>query len=83
MASERAEQTVITVPSVSGEEAARAIDLVEELKAKHGLSTADLDQLFGAVVAIYIRERLVHGDRQPSYCGFAGLCGTEGGEQGS
>jgi hypothetical protein len=61
-------RTTIAVPEVSGEEAAQATDLVQSLVDRYGISTTDVDGLFNAMVAVYIRARMVHGDRQPTFC---------------
>lgn len=62
------EEISISVPKVSGQEVAEATDLVEHLVDKYGIPTVDADALFNAMVAIYIRQRDVYGDRQPSMC---------------
>jgi hypothetical protein len=71
----------IKVPEVSGEEAADATDLVEHLVEKYKISTVDADALFNAMVSIYIRGRMVYGDRQPTVCSLATFCGPQGGEE--
>lgn len=70
----------ITVPAVGGTEATEATDLVESLAEKYGISTRDTDALFNAMVAVYIRGRMVYGDRSPAMCSF-GACVT--GDDGS
>jgi hypothetical protein len=71
------EKISIDVPAVTGEEAAEAIDLVEHLVEKYGITPVDADAIFNGMVAIYIRQRAVHGDRQPSYCPFGTSCEPE------
>jgi hypothetical protein len=70
--SESSSTVTIPVPSVSGEEAAAATDLVERLVDKYHLSADDTDALFGGMVAIFVRSRMVYGDRQPTVCSLAG-----------
>lgn len=60
--------TRISVPAVSGEDAAQATDLVEEIASRYGISDADLDALFNAFVAIYLRKRIVHPDGMAPPC---------------
>lgn len=69
------EIVTITVPKVSGEEALAATDLVEEILRRNALSVADGDALFAAMVAIYIRTRMVYGDKKPEICSLS--CATE------
>jgi len=69
-----AERVTIDVPHVSGSRAEESSELVERLVDQYGLSAQDTNSLFNAMVAIYIRGRMVFGDRQPSVCGFAAAC---------
>lgn len=65
----------IDVPEVSGEEVGEAIDMVEQLVDKYGINPVDADALFNGMVAIYIRQRTVFRDREPSTCSLAD-CGV-------
>ncbi len=65
------ETVSIHVPAVSGQEAASATDLVERLVEKYHLSADDADALFAAVATIFVRNRMVYGDRPPTGCAFA------------
>ena len=71
----------ISVPSVSGEEAAVATDLIEHLLEKYKISMVDADALTNAMAAIYIRGRIVHKDRPPSRCSFAGCLAEDDAER--
>ena len=71
----------ISVPEVSGKEAAAATDLVEHLVEKYKISTVDADALFNAMVSIFIRGRMVYGDRQPTVCSLATFCSPQGGDE--
>lgn len=64
----------ITVPSVSGTAAAAATDLIEELVARYTIAATDADALFEACVSVYVRGRMVQGDRPPSVCSLATSC---------
>ena len=66
----------ISVPEVSGEDAASAIDLVDDLIKRYSINRVDADALFNGMVAIYIRQRLAQGDRPPARCSFA-ECGGD------
>ncbi len=70
-------QIQITVPSISGVEAAEAVDRVEEICARYGVRPADADALFSAMVTVYLRQVQTHGDRPPSACTL-GTCGLPG-----
>ena len=61
-------RVTIEVPRVSGDRAEESTELVERLVKQYGLSTRDTDALFNAMVAIYIRGRMVYGDREPGGC---------------
>ena len=65
------ERVSIDVPRVTGTQAEESSDLVERMTQKYALSEDDTNALFNAVVAIYIRGRMVYGDRQPSVCSFS------------
>jgi hypothetical protein len=78
---EPSDRVDITVPEVSGKEAADATDLVEHLVEKYKISTVDADALFNAMVSIFIRGRMVYGDRQPAVCSLATSCSPQGGEE--
>jgi len=62
------ETIMICVPGVGGDEVGQAIDLVEHLVEKYHISQVDADALFNSMVAIYVRQRAVYGDRQPATC---------------
>ncbi len=68
------ERVTIEVPRVTGDQAGDCSELVERLVDKYDMSTADTDALFNAMVAIYIRGRMVYGDRQPSVCSLGAAC---------
>lgn len=55
----------ITVPAVTGEDVASAVDMVDDLVKKYGISQVDADALFGAMVTMYVRERAIRGDSPP------------------
>ena len=76
MADKKSERVSIEVPAVSGEEVGNAIDLVEDLLRKYGIDAVDADALFNGMVAIYLRQRAVYGDRQPTQCSFAVCVGA-------
>jgi len=61
----------ITVPAVDGAAVGDAMDLVEQVVERYEINPVDADALFNAMVAIYIRQRAVYGDRPPSVCSFA------------
>ncbi len=63
----------ITVPNITGEEADKATDRVEQLVDQYTLSPADTDALFQAMVTVFIRGRMIYGDRKPSICSCAGM----------
>ena len=65
------ERVSIDVPKVTGSQAEESSDVLEQLVAKYQLSDEDSGALFNAIVALYIRGRMVYGDRQPSVCGVA------------
>ena len=69
----------ITVPRVTGEQVDQATDMVEQLIEKYSLSQADADALFESMVMVFIRTRMIYGDRKPSICSMAGM--EEGGSQ--
>jgi hypothetical protein len=71
------EIVTITVPSVSGTDAATATDLVEDLVQRYEITAVDADALFNACVSIYVRGRMVYGDRPPSVCSLATFCSSE------
>lgn len=64
-------ETTITVPAVSGEEVAQATDLIEELAGRYGISDADLNVLFNAFVAVFVRNRIVYAEGQAPPCDCA------------
>ena len=71
--SEVKETVTITVPQVDGTAAAEATDLLEHLVERYKISGEDADALFNACVAIYVRGRVVTGDRGPTpHCSAAG-----------
>jgi hypothetical protein len=78
---EPSELTTIRVHQVSGQEAAEATDLVEHLIEKYTLTPLDTDALFNAMVAIFIRARMIYGDRQPSSCSLSDVLGREPGSE--
>ncbi len=80
MTPEEERPITITVPKITGEEADKATDLVEQLVDQYTLSPADTDALFQAMVTVFIRDRMIYGDRKPSVCSFAGM--HEGGSEG-
>lgn len=55
----------IEVPRVSGDRAEQASEMVERLVEQYSLGTRDTNDLFNAMVAIYIRGRMVHGLHEP------------------
>ena len=65
----------INVPDVGGAEVGAAIDMVEQLVEKYGISPVDADALFNGMVAIYIRQRVVFRDRAPAVCSLAECMG--------
>jgi len=76
MAEQPTKETVsIDVPEVSGPEVGAAVDMVEHLVEKYGISAVDADALFNGMVAIYIRQRVVFGDRAPATCSLADCMG--------
>ncbi len=62
----------LQVPEVTGEEAENYSDLVESLAEKYSINDTDLDAMFNAFVALYIRNRMIYGDDGPTVCGAAG-----------
>jgi len=75
--SDAQETTTITVPEVGGTAAAEATDLLEHLVERYKISRVDADALFNACVAVYVRGRMVMGDRPPSRCSLADGCGSD------
>lgn len=73
MSEKTQEQVMLEMPKVSGEEAAEATDLVEHLLEKYKVNSVDADALFNAMVAVYIRNRIVYGDRKPDFCAAGAL----------
>jgi predicted nucleic acid-binding protein len=71
--SDTKETISITVPEVDGQAAAEATDLMADLVERYKISGVDADALFNACVAIYVRGRVVTGDRAPTpHCSTAG-----------
>lgn len=64
-------KTTLEVPEVSGEEVTEATELVEGLTEKYKMSAKDTDIMFNAMVAIYIRNRIIYGDEGPKTCSSA------------
>lgn len=62
------QQVTITVPEVSGAEVDEATDLVMQVVQKYGISDTDADALFNGMIAMFVRQRMVYGDRRPSVC---------------
>ena len=71
------DKTTITVPKVSGDQAEQSTELVEQMIKKYKMNQADAGALFQGMVAIYIRGRMVYGDRQPTFCSFGAACSGE------
>jgi hypothetical protein len=71
MATDPSELVSIKVPEVSGEEVLAASDLVEQLVEKYKISAVDTDALFNAMVSIFVRDRIVYGDRKPNVCSLS------------
>jgi hypothetical protein len=71
MSEKTTNEKTITVPAVTGEEAAAATDRIEQLATKYGISDADLDALFGACAAVYVRNRIVYADGRAPACACA------------
>jgi hypothetical protein len=65
----------ITAPRVSGQEAEEATDLVLAISDKYNIPHAEVDGLFNAICAIFVRGRMIYADRSPTSCTFAQLCG--------
>lgn len=66
-----AQETTITVPAVSGEDVARASDLIEQLAARYSISDTDIEVLFNAFVAVYVRNRIVYAEGKAPACACA------------
>ena len=62
----------IEVPEVSSDEVNEATDLVESIAAKYEMDEKDVNVMFNAMIAIYLRNRIVYGDRGPKVCGASG-----------
>lgn len=71
MANDPSEMVSIKVPEVSGEEVLAASELVEHLVEKYKISTLDVDALFNAMVSIFVRNRVIYGDRKPNICSLS------------
>ena len=71
MAIDPSELVSIKVPEVSGDEVLAASELVEHLVEKYRISTLDVDALFNAMVSIFVRNRIVYGDRKPNVCSLS------------
>ncbi len=71
MATDPSELVSIKVPEVSGEEVLAASELVEHLVEKYRISATDTDALFNAMISIFVRNRIVYGDRKPSLCSLS------------
>lgn len=69
MSNSKEKRVSIEVPEVSSDEVDEATDLVESIAAKYTMAERDINALFNAMVAIYVRNRLVYGDREPKVCG--------------
>ena len=65
------ERVSIDVPKINGSQAEESSDVLDALVAKYKLTDEDSESLFNAIVALYIRGRMVYGDRQPTTCGVA------------
>ncbi len=61
----------VNLPKVSAEVATNAMDKIDELRERCGLSEADIGLLYEASVTIFLRERTVMGDRIPEKCEHA------------
>ncbi len=71
--SDTKETLSINVPEVDGQAAAEATDLMADLLERYKISQKDADALFNACAAIYVRGRMVTGDRAPTpHCSAAG-----------
>ena len=79
MTNEKEESVSITVPQVSGEQVDQATDRVEEIIDKYSMSQADADTLFESMVKVFIRTRMIYGDREPQICSMAAM--QEGGSR--
>lgn len=76
MAEHATSETVsIDVPAVDGAQVGEAVDMVEQLVEKYGITPVDADALFNGMVAIYIRQRVVFRDRAPATCSLADCMG--------
>lgn len=69
------EKVELSVPKVGAKEAGEAIDVIETLTDKYGMSGPDVQAMFNASVAVYLRERITFGDRPREVCSAAGQCG--------
>jgi len=58
----------IEVPEVSSDEVNDATDLVESIAARYEIDEQDVNAMFNAMIAIYLRNRVVYGDREPKVC---------------
>lgn len=67
----------IEVPEVSSDEVNEATDLVEKIAAKYEMDEQDVNAMFNAMIAIYLRNRVVYGDRQPKVCGASCAVGDK------
>lgn len=71
MPTDPSELVTIKVPEVSGEEVLAASELVEHLLEKYQISAVDTDALFNAMISIFVRNRVVYGDRKPNICSLS------------
>jgi hypothetical protein len=77
MSSEEEKKVSINVPEVTSDEVEEATELVETIADKYKMAEKDINAMFNAMVAIYVRNRTVYGDRKPTICGSSCAVGEE------